>query len=74
LRYASPAKATQYAVEEAEKLWLEYSAEVDNRTDLYVLLNAVKDKVEILDYESEKLLSRMLMQYTLMRARFGRRT
>lgn len=41
LRFASPDKTTQHAAEKAEKMWQDYEAEVDKRTDLYVLVKAV---------------------------------
>ena len=54
LRYAAPEKETQHAVEAAEKVWQELSAEINKRTDFYALLRAVKDSAETLDYESQK--------------------
>ncbi|OAQ57440.1 peptidase family M3 [Pochonia chlamydosporia 170] len=64
LRFAAMEKAMQHAVEEAEKIWLEYNAEVDKNTTLFNLLWAVKGKNEELDSESQRLLNRFLMRYT----------
>lgn len=64
LRFAAMEKAMQHAVEEAEKIWLDYNAEVDKNTTLFNLLWAVKSKNEQLDHESQRLLDRFLMRYT----------
>ncbi|PMD39476.1 metallopeptidase MepB [Hyaloscypha variabilis F] len=64
LRFAAPDKATQDAAEKAEKMWQDYEAEVDRRTDRYALVKAVKLKGEKLDSESEKYLNRLLLRFT----------
>lgn len=63
LRYASPNVETQHAVEEAEKLWLDYANQVDERLDLFNLIKMVKDKSEPLDPESDWLLNRTCLRY-----------
>jgi metallopeptidase MepB len=63
LKYATLEKATQSTVEgawaRAREVWKQM-----NSKDLFLLLKAVKDKGELLDFESEKLLNRMLLRYT----------
>ncbi|OAQ64338.1 peptidase family M3 [Pochonia chlamydosporia 170] len=64
LRYTAVDIVTQEVVEEAERMWLKYSAEVDQNLTLFKLLHAIQKKHESLDSESQKLLDRFLMQYT----------
>ena len=61
LKYCSPSLECQHAVEKAEAMWQEYDSNL--RLDLYVLVEAVKDRGEVLDHESRKLLDRMLLRF-----------
>lgn len=64
LRYASPEAAAREASEEALRLLSEADAEFKARRDLYLLVKAVKDRLEQLDFESQKYLDELLKDYT----------
>jgi metallopeptidase MepB len=64
LKYAAPDKAIQKAVEDAWAVAREVYGKVSSQTGLYILFKAVKDKGEPLDFESQKLVNRMLRRYT----------
>lgn len=61
LKYCSPSLECQHAVDKGEAMWQEYFS--NTRRDLYILVKAVKDRGESLDYESRKLLDRILLEY-----------
>jgi metallopeptidase MepB len=61
LKYCSPNLECQHTVDKGEAMWQEYSS--NKRRDLYILVKAVKDRGEKLDYESQKLLDRILLEY-----------
>lgn len=60
LKYCSPSTECQSAVEEAQKLWSEYTSRP--RRGLYNLLRAVRDKGQIPDLESRRLLDQMMLE------------
>ncbi|KAJ5997164.1 hypothetical protein N7522_008824 [Penicillium canescens] len=64
LRYASPEKAAREASEEALQLFSEAESDFVAREDLYLLVKAVRDKAEPLDFESQKYLDELLKDYT----------
>lgn len=61
LKYYSPGQDCPHVVDKAQALWQEYIS--DKRLDLYVLIEAVKDGGDSLNYESQKLLDRILLEY-----------
>lgn len=64
LRYASPHLSTQHAVEEAERLDVTYQAMMDERRDLFDLVQAVKTRGDDLDNEDSRLLVKFLLRFT----------
>ncbi|RFU30370.1 hypothetical protein B7463_g5987, partial [Scytalidium lignicola] len=61
LKYCSPSLECQHTVDKGQAMLQEYSS--NKRRDLYILVKAVKDRGENLDYESQKLLDRILLEY-----------
>ncbi|CEJ89495.1 hypothetical protein VHEMI05336 [[Torrubiella] hemipterigena] len=64
LRYASPEEEVQEEVDVARKVRQKYSNEVSERIDYYELLQALKDKGELQDFESRTFLDKSLQNYT----------
>lgn len=64
LRYGAPDKETQDIVEQAAKLWTEYENAVYQRRDLFKLVQCVKERGGKVDSESERLLDRILLNYS----------
>ncbi|KAI5196679.1 zincin [Aureobasidium subglaciale] len=60
LLYAAPDAETREAAQEAMSLWNKYATEVNGCHGLYSLLQAVKDRGEVLDAESTRYLDHML--------------
>jgi metallopeptidase MepB len=60
LRYASPDASARKAAEEARNLWNKAFSEFSDRHDIYLLLQAVKNRNEALDAESTKYLDELL--------------
>lgn len=60
LRYASPDASARKAADEARNLWNKAFSEFSDRHDIYLLLQAVKNRNEALDAESEKYLDELL--------------
>lgn len=63
LRYASPDANARAAAEQARNLWNAAFSEFADRHDIYTLLQAVKDRNEDLDTESEKYLNELLADF-----------
>ncbi|WPG99076.1 zincin [Acrodontium crateriforme] len=63
LRYAAPDEHTRKAAEQARDLWNEAFGEFNDRHDVYLLLQAVKDRSEPLDAESRKYLDELLADF-----------
>ncbi|KAI5273138.1 zincin [Aureobasidium subglaciale] len=63
LRYASPDIATRKAAEVARGLWNEAFGEFSDRQDIYILLQAVKDRDEPLHPESTRYLEELLADF-----------
>jgi len=63
LRYASPDDIARKASDEACKLLGECDAAMSSREDLYVLVNAVRDRNEERDLESAKYLDTLLRRF-----------
>ncbi|KAI5237509.1 zincin [Aureobasidium subglaciale] len=58
--YAAPDAETREAAQEAMSLWNGYATELNSCHGLYTLLQAVKDRNEVLDAESTRYLDHML--------------
>lgn len=63
LRYASPDANARAAAEQARSLWNLAFSEFADRSDVYILLQAVKDRNEDLDAESAKYLDELLADF-----------
>lgn len=63
LRYASPDANARKAAEEARHLWCKAFSEFSDRHDIYWLLQAVKDRDEKLDAESQRYLDELLIDF-----------
>lgn len=63
LQYGAQDVATQDAVYQARKLYIEAEAEWTARDDLYKLFRAVKDKNEDMDDESRLLINEILLDF-----------
>jgi len=63
LRYASPDASARKAAEEARNLWNKAFSEFSDRHDVYLSLQAVKNRHEKLDAESEKYLDELLIDF-----------
>lgn len=63
LRYASPDASARKAAEEARTLWNKAFSEFSDRHDVYLLLQAVRDRHEALGAESEKYLHELLTDF-----------
>lgn len=61
LQYCSPDAECRQASEQAEQIWNEYKSHKDR--GLYILVKAVKNRNETLDYESQKLVDVMLLEF-----------
>lgn len=61
LQYCSPDAECRQASEQAEQIWNEYKSHKDK--GLYILVKAVKNRNETLDYESQKLLDVILLEF-----------
>jgi metallopeptidase MepB len=64
LRYASPEQAAREASEEAVRLIGRSESEFTSREDLYLIIKAVKDKAEKLDFEAAKYLDSTFKDFT----------
>lgn len=64
LRYASPEQAAREASEEAVRLIGRSESEFTSREDLYLIIKAVKDKAEKLDFEAAKYLDSTIKDFT----------
>ncbi|KAI5253395.1 zincin [Aureobasidium subglaciale] len=63
LRYASPDTATRKAAEVARDLWNEAFSEFSDRQDIYILIQAVKNRAEPLDPESTRYPEELLADF-----------
>jgi metallopeptidase MepB len=63
LRYGASSLTIQHAVEEHQKIWRGWDAELHSRNDVYLLIKAVKERDEPLNEESRKLVEKTLLEY-----------
>ncbi|KAK6226540.1 peptidase family m3 [Colletotrichum tabaci] len=63
LRFSGPDKATREAVEEGLRLWSASTAERLRMTEVYHLVQAVRDRNEDLGYEEKRILEDLWLDY-----------